>query len=152
MTLLTHLLSLDRIECDQVIQSKKKVLEEISTLLAEDTQLSQISIYNSILAREKLGSTGLGNGIALPHGRISGLVHPILAIITLKEGIDFDAPDKKPVNIIIGLLVPDKQNEEHLKILAAIAEYFQSNTNINKIRQSHTPESILSNLSQFISE
>ena len=102
--------------------SKKRLFETAATLISEhqDT-LGEREIYSSLLAREKLGSTALGDGIAIPHCRISTCEQPLVALITLNEGIDFDAPDGKPVDILFLLLVPEEAREEHLNVLAGLA-------------------------------
>jgi PTS system nitrogen regulatory IIA component len=149
MTLSSRLLSLDRIKINQEIQSKKKAIEFISHLFSEETPFSQQNILNCILSREKLGSTALNNGIAFPHGRIKDLVHPILTVITLKSGIDFDASDKLSVDIIIGLLVSEDNNQEHLDILAAIAKFFNSLENNDKVRSAQSSEDIFEMLTSI---
>lgn len=77
-----------------------------------------------MFAREKLGSTGLGQGVAIPHGRIKGLREAVAALVTMKEGIPFDAPDGQPVNIACILLVPEKATDKHLQILSELAQMF----------------------------
>lgn len=102
--------------------SKKRLFETAATLVSEHQEkLDEREIYSSLLAREKLGSTALGDGIAIPHCRISTCEQPIVALITLQEGIDFDAPDGKPVDILFLLLVPEEAREEHLNVLASLA-------------------------------
>jgi mannitol/fructose-specific phosphotransferase system IIA component (Ntr-type) len=81
-------------------------------------------VYDALFAREKLGSTGLGQGIAIPHGRIKGLKAPVGAFVRLVNGVQFDAPDGKPVGLIFVLLVPEAANEHHLQLLSELAQMF----------------------------
>ncbi|TRW50446.1 PTS IIA-like nitrogen regulatory protein PtsN [Aliidiomarina halalkaliphila] len=102
--------------------SKKKVLELISQLIAPKLAgVSKSDVFESLLQRERLGSTGIGLGIAIPHGRLENAGHPVAALITLKQPIDFDAIDNQPVDLIFALLVPKDNPEVHLKTLSAVA-------------------------------
>jgi PTS system nitrogen regulatory IIA component len=87
-------------------------------------ELSDMDILDALIMRERLGSTGLGHGVALPHSRMANLDSPIAAMITLNEGVDFESADDQAVDIILALLVPEECNDEHLKILAALAQRF----------------------------
>jgi PTS system nitrogen regulatory IIA component len=124
---IAELLGPDRvIRCSQ-IGSKKKLLEHVSGLLAQATQLlTPNEIFDSLVSREKLGSTGLGKGVALPHGRMSHLDRPVCAFIKLDEAVEFDAMDGKPVDLVFALLVPEESTEEHLQVLSTIAEMFSN--------------------------
>ena len=102
--------------------SKKRVLELIGKLIAQHTQLNADAIYDSLIAREKLGSTGFGNGIAIPHCRLEQCTEAVGALLQLDARIDFDALDGDPVDLIFVLLVPQEANEQHLDILKALAE------------------------------
>jgi PTS system nitrogen regulatory IIA component len=122
---ISELLDTARIACQQHSSSKKRSLEMLGGLLANDLpDFADSEIFNSLIGRERLGSTGLGNGVALPHGRMSGLREPIAAVLTLGKGIDFDAVDHEPVDLLFALLVPEQSTDEHLKILARLAEMF----------------------------
>lgn len=102
--------------------SKKKVLELISQLIAPKLAgVSKSDVFESLLQRERLGSTGIGLGIAIPHGRLENAGHPVAALITLQHPIDFDAIDNQPVDLIFALLVPKDNPEAHLKTLSAVA-------------------------------
>ena len=92
-----------------------------------------------MIAREKLGSTGLGAGIAIPHCRIGNCTHALGTLVTLDEAIDFDAPDGKPVDILFVLLVPDEAQQQHLDILASIAELFSQHAFCASVRQADKP-------------
>ena len=105
--------------------SKKRLLTTISEILStENEQLDADDIFNALMAREQLGSTGLGNGIAIPHCRVPFCTEIIGMLITLKESIDFDAIDDKPVDLLFVLIVPEQQNDEHVKTLGQIAQLF----------------------------
>jgi PTS system nitrogen regulatory IIA component len=120
---ITHYLYPESIICKNSIGSKKKLLEILSALLAvKIPNLSDQTIFDSLINREKLGSTGLGNGVAIPHGRIDRLENPVCAFIKLDEAVDFDATDDQPVDLVFALLVPENSTEEHLQVLSIIAE------------------------------
>ena len=131
----TELLHPARIACQQDSSSKKRSLEMLSNLLASAVpNYTEAEIFDSLVGRERLGSTGLGNGVALPHGRLRGLKQPIAALVTLRKGIDFDAIDRQPVDLFYALLVPEESNEEHLKILARLAGLFSNPDFCSKLR------------------
>jgi PTS system nitrogen regulatory IIA component len=102
--------------------SKKRAFEEAGLLFEELHGLSRALVTDSLFARERLGSTGLGHGVAIPHGRIKGLKSPMAAVFQLANPIGFDAPDEKPVTLLIFLLVPEAATQKHLEILSEIAE------------------------------
>ena len=102
--------------------SKKRAFEEAGLLFENLHGLSRALVTDSLFARERLGSTGLGHGVAIPHGRIKGLKAPMAAIFQLKDPIGFDAPDEQPVRLLIFLLVPEAATQKHLEILSEIAE------------------------------
>jgi PTS system nitrogen regulatory IIA component len=102
--------------------SKKRVLEQIANLIGEQVaDLDSQTVFESLVAREKLGSTGFGNGIAIPHCRLKGCGSPISALIRLDAAIDFDAIDGAPVDLLFVLLVPEAATDEHLELLRQIA-------------------------------
>jgi PTS system nitrogen regulatory IIA component len=132
---ISELLNPSRIANRQSSSSKKNSLEMLSRLLAESLpDFADSEIFDSLIGRERLGSTGLGNGVALPHGRVNGLKAPIAALITLEQGIDFDAIDNKPVDLLFALLVPEQSTDEHLQILARLAEMFSNQEFCSKLR------------------
>ena len=102
--------------------SKKRAFEEAGLLFENLHGLSRALVTDSLFARERLGSTGLGHGVAIPHGRIKGLKSPMAAVFQLAQSIGFDAPDEQPVKILIFLLVPEAATQKHLEILSEIAE------------------------------
>ncbi len=102
--------------------SKKRAFEEAGLLFENLHGLSRALVTDSLFARERLGSTGLGHGVAIPHGRIKGLKSPMAAILPLAAPIGFDAPDEQAVSLLIFLLVPEAATQKHLEILSEIAE------------------------------
>ena len=104
--------------------SKKRVFEQAGLLFENTLQIARSQIFDSLFAREKLGSTGLGQGVAIPHGRIKGLKDAAAAFVKMKAPIPFDAPDGQPVSLICILLVPEKATEKHLQILSELAQMF----------------------------
>lgn len=119
------LITIDRVSCDNDAASKKRVLDVLSELLAKNqTQLTALDIFSGLLNRERLGSTGLGHGVAIPHTRLSGSEKAIGAVLKLKQGIVFGAADGEPVDLFFALLVPDHFTDEHLQLLAGLAEMF----------------------------
>ncbi len=102
--------------------SKKRAFEEAGLLFEAQHGLNRALITDSLFARERLGSTGLGHGVAIPHGRIKGLKQPLAAVFQLANPIGFDAPDEQPVRLMIFLLVPEAATQKHLEILSEIAE------------------------------
>ena len=102
--------------------SKKRAFEEAGLLFENLHGLSRALVTDSLFARERLGSTGLGHGVAIPHGRIKGLKAPMAAVFQLAQPIGFDAPDEQAVNLLIFLLVPEAATQKHLEILSEIAE------------------------------
>jgi len=132
---ISEILSSDSILCGQICSSKKAALEEISKLLANtDSSISYIEVFDCLVAREKLGSTGLGKGIAIPHGRLKGGKKTIAAFIQLQHGINYDAIDEAPVDLLFALLVPEDSTEEHLKTLAHLAEMFSNPEALEQLR------------------
>jgi PTS system nitrogen regulatory IIA component len=102
--------------------SKKRAFEEAGLLFENLHGLNRAMVADSLFARERLGSTGLGYGVAIPHGRIKGMKTPLAAVFLLADPIGFDAPDEKPVSLMIFLLVPEASTQKHLEILSEIAE------------------------------
>ena len=146
---LSEILSSDSILCCQTLTSKKTALEELSKLLAnKDTTLSYIEVLDCLLAREKLGSTGLGNGIAIPHGRLKGGKKTIAAFMQLQYGIDYDAVDQAPVDLLFALIVPEDSTDEHLQILSHLAEMFSVTETLERLRSGSTADGIFKILTE----
>lgn len=116
--------------------SKKRMLELISDFCArENEEIDPLEAFECLVAREKLGPTGIGCGVAIPHGRLSGLSTAACVLIQLDHPIDFDAPDKQPVDLIFGLFVPEKATEEHLQLLSSLATLFCNPTLREQMRR-----------------
>lgn len=124
MNLIAQLLPPSNIIVELDATSKKRVFERVGLLFENTLHIARSQVFDSLFAREKLGSTGLGQGVAIPHGRIKGLRDAAAAFIRMKEPIPFDAPDGKPVNLICILLVPEKATDQHLQILSELAQMF----------------------------
>jgi nitrogen PTS system EIIA component len=124
MSILSTILTPSRVAIDAQAGTKKALFEAAATLLGSDLTVSRQHIIDSLLARERLGSTGLGQGIAIPHGRVKGLREAIGAFIRLREPLPFDAPDNRPVNLVFVLLVPERATDAHLQILSELAQMF----------------------------
>jgi len=147
---ITNLLSPDRVACRDDIGSKKRLLELLAELLCSSSQqLQQQEIFNSLINREKLGSTGLGNGVAIPHGRLASLSEPVCAFISLDPAVDFDASDGQPVDLVFSLLVPENSTEEHLQALSTIAEIFSDPEICAGLRECETDDCLLDQLIQW---
>jgi PTS system nitrogen regulatory IIA component len=124
MNLISRLLAESNVILDLEVASKKRVFEQVGLLFENNNQIARSQVFDSLFAREKLGSTGLGQGIAIPHGRIKGLKEAVGAMVRLRQAIAFDAPDGQPVNLIFVLLVPEKATDLHLQILSELAQMF----------------------------
>lgn len=128
MNQITQLLSLDNIALDLDASSKKRVFEQAGLLFEKNQGIARSTVFDSLFAREKLGSTGLGQGIAIPHGRIKGLKEATGAFLRLAAPVAFDSPDGKPVSLLFVLLVPEQATEQHLQILSELAQRFSDRT------------------------
>ncbi len=146
---LGEILSPDRVCFDADASSKKKALELLSELMssAQGAPDSRAGA-DRLLAREKLGSTALGHGVAIPHGRCANLSSAVAAFIKLREGVDFDAPDGEPVDLVVGLLVPEECTDGHLQLLAQLAELFSQGELREKLRSPMSSPDLLQLLSQ----
>ncbi|MBU6303898.1 MAG: PTS IIA-like nitrogen regulatory protein PtsN [Betaproteobacteria bacterium] len=122
MNRISQLLPLANIAVGQEASSKKRVFEQAGLLFENNQGIARVKVFDSLFARERLGSTGLGEGIAIPHGRIKGLKEAVAALIRLSEPVPFDAPDGKPVTLLLFLLVPEQATQQHLEILSEVAE------------------------------
>lgn len=144
------LISIERIAAAEDVTSKKKALERLSELLTRgEDDISRAEVFDSLVARERLGGTGLGHGVALPHGRVKNNRKTRGAFIQLFEGIDFDALDQQPVDLLFALLVPEESTDEHLQVLARLAEMFSSREFRDRLREARTPEALYELLSQW---
>jgi PTS system nitrogen regulatory IIA component len=124
MNLISKLLPPSNIVLDLEVSSKKRMFEQAGLIFENNQGLARSLVFDSLFARERLGSTGLGQGVAIPHGRIKGLREAVAAFVRLGTPVPFDAPDGKPVNLLFILLVPEQATELHLQILSELAQMF----------------------------
>jgi PTS system nitrogen regulatory IIA component len=140
---LHQLLSEHRIDCAVSAGSKKRLLEKLAALLHEDApEVDSQAAFQSLIDRERLGSTGVGNGVALPHGRIKSINHAIGAFAILDEPMDFDSVDNQPVKLVFALLVPEEATEEHLQLLAQLARLFSEKENRDHLLAAKTSDDV----------
>jgi PTS system nitrogen regulatory IIA component len=139
-----QLLAPERVSRTGEISSKKRVLETLSEMLStSQPDLSSGEIFDSLISRERLGSTGLGHGVAIPHGRVAGVKNAVAALIKLERGVDFDAPDREPVDLLFALLVPQESTDEHLEILATLARMFADPSTLASLRSADDGDALL---------
>jgi nitrogen PTS system EIIA component len=124
MSLVAKLLNPSHVLVDLPVSSKKRLFEQAGLLFENQDGIARSVVFESLFARERLGSTGLGQGIAIPHGRIKGLKEAQGALLRLAQPVPFDAPDGQPVSLAFVLLVPEKATEKHLQILSELAQMF----------------------------
>ena len=143
MSLISQLLAPQNIVLDLDASSKKRVFEHAGVLFENNQGIARSAVFDSLFAREKLGSTGLGRGIAIPHGRIKGLAEACGAFIRLATPVPFDSPDGQPVSLLFVLLVPEQATEQHLQILSELAERFSERTCREALGAADSAEAIL---------
>lgn len=132
---LSDIITPDRVVCGPTANSKKRALEQLSELIASaQADLTGTEVFDSLLARERLGGTGVGHGVAIPHGRLNRSERAIGAFIKLAQGVDFDTGDDEPVDLLFALIVPGESTEEHLQILALLATMFSDERLRREIR------------------
>ncbi len=140
---IAEVLTPERTCCNMPGVSKKRVLEFISTFLADKTDyIDADTVYHGLLDRERLGSTGIGEGIAIPHCRLPGCPKITGVLLKLQTPVDFDANDDAEVDLVFALIVPDEQNDDHLQALSSIAELMQSDEMRQKLRDCHTSDTL----------
>lgn len=128
MSLISKILTSDAVLLDAESASKKRVFERVGILFENTQNIARSQVFDSLFAREKLGSTGLGQGVAIPHGRVKGLKEACAAFVKMQTPIPFDAPDGLPVSYIFVLLVPERATDLHLQILGELAQMFSDQT------------------------
>lgn len=142
-----ELITPERIRCKEDVHSKKRALELAASLIAPSMpRMSRVDVFNVLNARERLGSTGLGHGVALPHARVSGCHSAVAACLTLAEPINFDAPDGERVDILFVLLVPEECSDHHLEILAGLAQLFSNADVRDRLRETTDALSLIDSL------
>ena len=124
MSLVARLLPAANVLLDLQVSSKKRLFEQAGLFFENHYGIARSVVYDSLFARERLGSTGLGQGIAIPHGRIKGLKEALGAFVRLGQPVPFDAPDGAPVSMAFVLLVPEQATDKHLQILSELAQMF----------------------------
>ena len=127
-------------------KSKKSVLEKLASILSGTTGIDTDIIFNKLYEREKLGSTSVGNGVALPHARLEGINVPFISVVVLEEAIDFDNIDDFDIDIIVCLIVPYDQTEDHLTLLSSLSQILDNISNRKRIRASRNSEQIIASL------
>jgi len=141
---LNSLLTPSRVMCRVDAGSKKRIFELAAHQIASaDAALTESSVYAQLLAREKLGSTGLGQGVAIPHCRVAGCDKPLGCLITLATPVNFESSDNQPIDLLFVLLVPSEATQEHLDILADIAERFSSFGYCDRLRTTTSDADLL---------
>jgi nitrogen PTS system EIIA component len=124
MSLIAKLLPASNVVADLQVSSKKRLFEQAGLLFENRHGIARSLVFDSLFARERLGSTGLGQGVAIPHGRIKGLKDSLCAFLRLAQPVPFDAPDGNPVSLVFVLLVPEQATEKHLQLLSELAQMF----------------------------
>jgi PTS system nitrogen regulatory IIA component len=147
---IADLISAERVSCNSDVTSKKRTLELLGELIAKgQSDYTGRDIFDSLISRERLGSTGLGHGVALPHGRLSQSQYAIGAFVKLVEGINFDAIDQQPVDLVFALLVPEHFTDEHLKILSYLAEMFSDVAFCDRLRAAESDQALFELLNSW---
>ncbi|MDR1708808.1 MAG: PTS IIA-like nitrogen regulatory protein PtsN [Candidatus Accumulibacter sp.] len=142
MSQILQLLPPENIVLDLDASSKKRVLEHAGLVFENNQAVASRLVFDSLFSREKLGSTGLGCGVAIPHGRIKGLKKACGAFIRLATPIPFDSPDGEPVSMLFVLLVPEQATEQHLQILSELAERFTERSCREALAQAKDAEAV----------
>lgn len=140
MSLVAQLLPPANVLLDLAVSSKKRLFEQIGLLFENNHGLARNVVFDSLFARERLGSTGLGQEVAIPHGRIKGLKEALGAFVRLEQPVPFDAPDGQPVRLVFVLLVPEQATEKHLQILSELAQMFSERAFRERLAASATAE------------
>ena len=143
MNLLAKLLPATNIDLNVDTSSKKRVFEHAAMMFENQQNIERSKVFDSLLARERLGSTGLGQGVAIPHGRIKGLKEATAAIVSLANPVAFDAPDAQPVSFLVFLLVPEQATQQHLEILSELAELLSDKALRDTLKSASTAGEIL---------
>lgn len=149
MNRLAKLLPLDKVLLGLSVTSKKRVFEQAGLIFENNNGIARSVVTDNLFARERLGSTGLGEGVAIPHGRIKGLKHPLAAFVRLAEPIPFESPDGQPVGLLIFLLVPEQATQQHLEILSEIAQLLSDRETRERLATEPDAESVHAFLTQW---
>lgn len=146
MTNLAKILFPENVILDLEVSSKKRAFEQAGLTFENNSSIARSTVSENLFARERLGSTGLGHGVAVPHGRIKGLKAPLALFMRLAEPIPFESPDGEPVKLLVFLLIPDHVTQQHLEILSEIAEMFSDNAFRNELIADSDQASVYSRL------
>lgn len=149
-TTLSNIIPLENIALSLEAADKKQLFDQVAQLFEKQCALPAAAISESLLEREKLASTGLGYGVAVPHGRIEGLKSPTAALVRLSEPLPFDSPDDKPVDLMVVLLIPDNVTQKHLEILSEIAEMFSDTPFRETLSRESSPETVHSMIMSWL--
>ncbi|QDQ26410.1 PTS sugar transporter subunit IIA [Chitinimonas arctica] len=149
MALIASILPLANVFLDLDLTSKKRLFEQAGLLFENSHGIARSAIFDALFAREKLGSTGLGQGVAIPHGRIKGLKEAVGVFVRLKQAIPFEAPDGKLVSLAFVLLVPEQATDLHLQILSELAQLFSDKKLREALNQAATAEQMHQLLMQW---
>ncbi|WP_075187257.1 PTS IIA-like nitrogen regulatory protein PtsN [Teredinibacter haidensis] len=140
---ISTILTDERCKAKATDASKKRVLESLASLFASDLpDTDETTIFQCLIARERLGSTGIGQGVAIPHCRLSASNQTLCACITLDHPVDFDAVDGAPVDVIFAILVPEDAEDSHLQTLATLAEALQNPNFTRKLKACSSNEEL----------
>ena len=139
MNLISKIITPECVLLDTESTSKKRVFERVGILFENTQNIARSQVFDSLFAREKLGSTGLGQSVAIPHGRVKGLRDAVAAFVKMQNPIPFDAPDNQPVKFIFVLLVPERATEIHLQLLGELAQMFSDATFREKLQATDDP-------------
>ena len=142
MNLISRLLPVANILLDLSASSKKRAFEQAGLLFENNQGVARAKVFDSLFARERLGSTGLGQGVAIPHGRIKGLKEAIAAFVRVSEPVPFDAPDGQPVSVMIFLLVPEQASQQHLDLLSELAQMLSDKAFRQSLLDAPSPEAV----------
>ena len=140
---ISALLSPERIFINTEITSKKKLLEFIANRASDQLELAEATLYANLLDRERLGSTGLGKGFAVPHARLADLDKAIGLFIKLEQAINFEAPDNQPVDLVFAIIIPEQATDQHLQTLSALAKVFSQAEVCEAIRNADSSEEVV---------
>jgi PTS system nitrogen regulatory IIA component len=134
----------ERVSFKIAISSKKRALEVLSEIFASSCkEVRENDVLDKLIERERLGTTGFGHGVAIPHGRVPNINEAAISIMLLEEPIDFDAMDNQPVDILFALIVPEEATEKHLQMLSQIAEMLRDQEFLRQLRSANSKESLI---------
>jgi PTS system nitrogen regulatory IIA component len=142
MNLISRLLPASNVLLDLPASSKKRAFEQAGLLFENNQGVARAKVFDSLFARERLGSTGLGQGVAIPHGRIKGLKEAVAAFVRVAEPVPFDAPDGQPVSVMIFLLVPEQASQAHLDLLSELAQMLTDKAFRQSLLEAPSPEAV----------